>query len=489
MKNWNINEETTLERNKHDQEDKAHEYDEQPWYDEDDGDDASGFFSHLFSEKFWSAPFKASKFTEPAPFMMDSAYLAMTIMLVGISVMVFMGAFSQMAGGTAIVFAKFFPAAKSHYYSFFNSIDKAFTGPIKVFAGIGFFPVVTMFSFTLINSMEKFLDDIWGTVRDESTSKKLFKYWLILSIVPIPVFFMLGSTFWFKLAAGKWFLKWLVFPVVRMIGFSLSFAFIYKVLSKGVFNWKSALSAGAWNGVILEFVNQVFISVIISQFGAKNPASAVMGIVFFSGMWSFAAGCVFLFAGRVGYVSQFEDVFTDEQWDFVNKSDQRSMRETALICMLEMTKRFYEKEYGLAYTVGLDSNELSLLAHISPGRAKEVINHLHYVNLIDILHDDEREVAMLKVSPEVLTLDEFMARVEERVGGATPDFVNYPSNRWFWSQYEKTLEGTFGALSLKKLYEMENAENVELSPAKPVEEAKQEPVPELPPVDDKMKAS
>jgi hypothetical protein len=162
-----------------------------------------------------------------------------------------------------------------------------------------------------------------------------------------------------------------------------------------------------------------------------------------------------VFGNHVSYVDQFRAVLEEMEVPH-QRSEPRPTREVALAALLELSRRFYVGE-GPDPILGLDPIELARIARTTPQRGKDVIKLLENVGLVKIVRDGARETSILKVHPENLSLDEFLARLEQRVQSKflnVPTMLPDPSNQWFWQEYERALKDRFGGLSLKDLAEL-----------------------------------
>jgi hypothetical protein len=323
-----------------------------------------------------------------------------------------------------------------------------------------FLPLVVLIAFFQLHVMEKNIDDILGTVKSVTTGKKFNSYWIVLSFVPIPFGLSLLYSFankFFGFTFGKWAI---FFPFIQLAISIFAFYMVYKLLSKGAYSFKVALVSAVWAAVAFEITKYLFLFFLSKQ--ASGPlATGVIVTFLLVWLWLVSISFIYAFCARIGYYYQFMQILSRENHEALKYSNSRAMREISLICLVEMTKRFYSNnKKGMlpsAHNLGLDVNDLCNFALITPARARDVIFHLNTVGLVQILQDSEREIAVLRFSPDSLTLEDFISRIEGRTNPPTlPAHVpQYLSNKWFWSEYSKMLKNSFGGLTLKDLLDME----------------------------------
>jgi hypothetical protein len=222
-------------------------------------------------------------------------------------------------------------------------------------------------------------------------------------------------------------------------------------------SWRSALFGGFWAAVGFEFVKHILLLTInpaTLNFSQPIASFLLLSIVLCIGFVLCSGSLVF--GNHVAYVDQFRYILEEMEVPH-KKSEPRPTREIALAALLEMTRRFYIKGGGADPTLGLDPVDVARIARTTPQRGKHVIKLLENVGLVKIIQDGPRETSILKVHPENLSLDEFLARLEQRVQAKSlnvPTMLPDPSNQWFWQEYERALKDRFGSLSLKDLAEL-----------------------------------
>lgn len=337
-------------------------------------------------------------------------------------------------------------------------VDETLQGSFGRF--LSFFGVMaTIFgSFGLLRLVESVFDQQWGKIYLQGLAQRLPVYWMVLCVVPALLLFSLGSSVYYLGAEGTDVMAAKLFGKFIQFGATFgAFGFLYKTLNGPSVSWRSALFGGFWASVGFEFVKHVLLLTInptTLNFSQPIASFLLLSIVLCIGFVLCSGSLVF--GNHVAYVDQFRYILEEMEVPH-KKSEPRPTREIALAALLEMTRRFYIKGGGADPTLGLDPVDVARIARTTPQRGKHVIKLLENVGLVKIIQDGPRETSILKVHPENLSLDEFLARLEQRVQAKSlnvPTMLPDPSNQWFWQEYERALKDRFGSLSLKDLAEL-----------------------------------
>lgn len=342
-----------------------------------------------------------------------------------------------------------------------KKIDETLQGGFGRF--LSFFGVVAAVfgSFGLLRVCESIFDQQWGKIYLQGITQRLPAYWLILCVVPVLLFFSIGSSAYF-LSDFQWqnseIVATIVNKIIQFVASFVAFGFLYKTLNGPSVSWRSSYFGGFWGAVGFEIVKHVLLLTITPttmNFSSQPITSFLLLSIIVCVGFVLCSGAL-VFGNHVAYIDQHR--FILEEMDVPHRrSEPRPTREIALAALLEMTRRFYIKGGGSDPTLGLDPVDVARIARTTPLRGKHVIKLLENVGLVKIIQDGPRETSILKVHPENLTLDEFLARLEQRVQAKSlnvPTMLPDPSNQWFWQEYERALKDRFGALSLKDLAEL-----------------------------------
>jgi len=295
-------------------------------------------------------------------------------------------------------------------------------------------------------------------VTKETFTQKLTLFWLIFTFSIFPIFgvyifafahYFLGFEYGTNQVTG------IAFMLIQMAMNVVWFAFIYRMLSKNVFSWSSALKSGFWAGVVVDATKIVLLWGMSKQ-GGLEPFAAILTSFIFVVLWFIVVSFVFTFCARIGYYHEFSTIFEGKGLQFLKSAGHRPLREITLVTLLEMSRRYYSNRDGAENNAaGLYLSDMCRLVAITPARAKQVVEHIVDVGLVKVFTDHEREILMLNFSPERLTLNEFMNRIERSSAGTFETLDIFPANKWFWDQYGKALQRNFGSLTIYDLYNMD----------------------------------
>lgn len=346
-----------------------------------------------------------------------------------------------------------------------GKLDQGLVGKTGFLIAMGSLFTTVLGAFASLAIMEKYLDDAWGKLTYQSLEQRLSAYWVILTIIPFPfactiIFNKNFEIFYYLLDP----------PVAAVVGSkalhlviaAFSFGFVYKIFSKGTMGWRSSFVGAVWAALSFEITKNLFFAITLWQVGSQPIAASAVITMFLMVGWLIFSAFSFIMGAKISYVYEHKDVFGHLETYYIHQHDEefietkelRPLREISLICLIELTKKFCQVPIdGKMEDVGIDPNELAKLTFVGPERAKDVMSHLNEVGLITILHDGVRELAILRFSPEKITLEEFLGRIERRLGKNLPEPLEYTANQWFWKQYSAGISEKFGHLTLHQLFE------------------------------------
>jgi len=314
-------------------------------------------------------------------------------------------------------------------------------------------------SFGVLRLVESVFDQQWGKISIQTLVQRIPIYWMTLTIVPTFFAGSIGWALYSKLYTDTANASILVtaFSILGQFCFSiLAFGALYKIINGLSISYRSSFYGSFWASIFFEVVKTSLVATTTYQMSFSSPIGTFLvyaillciGFVFVSG--------ALVFGNHVAYTDQNRAILEKMEVPH-QKSELRPTREIALVALLEMTRRFYIKNGNTEAVLGLDALDLAKIARITPHRGTHIIRLLENVGLVKIIQDGHRETAILKVHPENLSLDEFIARLEQRVLAKSlnvPAPLQDPSNTWFWQEYERAMKDRFGSLSLKDLAEL-----------------------------------
>lgn len=407
--------------------------------------------------EIFSLPLKAKRITS----MEDIAPTALVLAVIFLALLIIgsiLGAtipqlFDSMKGLSGMFGADVSP----QYLDLLQKIDAGFSTNAPILTLI-FGPMLIGLTLYMLYFADGHLSKLLGVVTKETFTQKLTLFWLIFTFSIFPIFgvyifafahYFLGFEYGINQVSS------VAFMLVQMAMNVIWFAFIYRMLSKNVFSWSSALKSGFWAGVVIDITKTILLWGMSKQ-GGLEPFAAIMTSFIFVVLWFIVVAFVFTFCARIGYYHEFSTIFEGKGLQFLKSAGHRPLREITLVTLLEMSRRYYSNRDGVGENAtGLYLTDMCRLVAITPARAKQVVEHIVDVGLVKVFTDHEREILMLNFSPERLTLNEFMNRIERSSAGTFETLDIFPANKWFWDQYGKALQRNFGSLTIYDLYNMD----------------------------------
>ncbi|MGE3972965.1 MAG: YhjD/YihY/BrkB family envelope integrity protein [Bdellovibrionales bacterium] len=412
----------------------------------------TSFFHQL--QDFLVVPFQAWRRTVFFEFGANSSLIGVAISSLFIAVMIGATGLLQYVGGLSAVFSRV------HWLDLvaLKRIDDSLQGPVGSFlSALAIFSFI-FGSFGVLRLIESVFDQQWGKITVSKFAQRIPTYWMTLTIVPS---FLGTSIIWAlylqlspQTAPFSEGVKiGSIFGQFVLSAFALTAC--YKIINHPMVAYRSAFVGGFWAALCFEIVKTALVATSTLEMNFSSPVGTffVYAIFLCIGFVFVSAGLVF--GNHIAYTDQYRSIL-EKIYIPHQKTEQRPTREIALAALIEMTRRFYIKSDG-EQALGIDPLEIASLARTTPQRGKNVIRLLENVGLVKIIQDNVREIAVLKIHPESLSLDEFLARLEQRMpasGLNVPSPLPDASNTWFWQEYERALKDRFGSLSLKDLAEL-----------------------------------
>lgn len=440
----------------------AHHDDEDEDYDKHP---VQRFFEDYNLEWIWNfimLPKNTQEVTKFSKVSVQSVILGLSFLIVSMCGVIFFFAFCQIFGGMYDFLIPYYPESGD----FLAKLDTGLQG--RTGSIIGFMGLIGTIgsTFVCLNILEQYLDDSWGKLTSRKFEQQLTSYWVIITIASLP--FLMALMLNKNLEIFHQFLGKRQALIVgsHIFHFALtgfSFAFVYKLFSKGTLEWRSCWMGSFWATLFFEVTKNLYFVVSMWQAKTQPIAATAFTFIFATFFWTFLSALYILYGGKIAFVFQNLDVFENLKSVFSqeiansHQAEDRSLRptrEVALICLLDLTSKFLQfPKDGDIKEVGIDANQLSKLAYVDPEKAKKVLIHLQDVGLLTILHDGVREIGILRFSPDKVTIEEFLGRIERRYGKNIPQPLQFSANQWFWNEYSKALKTHFEGVNLRQLYE------------------------------------
>jgi len=397
---------------------------------------------------------RITNFEDVAPTAFVLSVIMLAIIIVG---SIFFATLPQLFESMQGLSGMFGTDVSPKYLSLLKNIDAGFSVNAPVLALI-FGPMLAGLFLYMLYFIDGHLNRLLGVVIKETFTQKLTLFWLIFcfsSFLVIGVYVFSFAHYFLGFEYGDNHVVSISFMLVQTAMNVILFAFIYRMLAKNVFSWPSALRAGFWAGVLID-VSKLVLFWGMSKQGGLDPFAAILTSFIFVVLWFLVVSFIFVFCARIGYYYEFSSIFEGKGWQFLKDAGHRPTREITLVTLLEMSRRYFSNRDGAGSDVtGLYLTDMCRLVAITPARAKQVVEHIVDVGLVKVFIDHDREILMLNFSPERLTLNEFMNRIERSSSGTIETLDIFPANKWFWDQYGKALQRNFGSLTISDLYNMD----------------------------------
>jgi len=200
---------------------------------------------------------------------------------------------------------------------------------------------------SLIQKIENAFNSIWKVKRARGLLRKFSDYMSVISIGPLLVFSIVGSTAAFmrriplqKLIYVKPFGLALYFAdrVIPYLFICISFTFIYIFIPNTRVRFKSALAGGLFAGILWEAVGWLFASFTISSTRYDAIYSSFAIIILFM-IWLYFNWLIILAGAEVSFYHQYPLILSSRQEAVL--SDHRFREKLALSIMFLISDSYY----------------------------------------------------------------------------------------------------------------------------------------------------
>jgi membrane protein len=200
---------------------------------------------------------------------------------------------------------------------------------------------------SLIQKIENAFNSIWKVKRSRGFLRKFSDYMSVISIGPLLIFSIIGSTAAFirtiplqKLVSVKPFGLAFYFAdrLVPYLSICLSFTFIYLFIPNTRVRFKSALVGGLFAGILWESVGWLFASFTVSSARYAAIYSGFAIIILFM-IWLYFNWLIILVGAEISFYHQYPLILSSYQEAIL--SDNRFREKLALSIMFLISDSYY----------------------------------------------------------------------------------------------------------------------------------------------------
>jgi membrane protein len=200
---------------------------------------------------------------------------------------------------------------------------------------------------SLIQKIENAFNSIWKVKRARGILRKFSDYMSVISIGPLLVFSVIGSTASFirtmpvqKLVSVKPFgmAFYLAGKLIPYLFICLSFTFIYIFIPNTRVRFKSALVGGLFAGLLWEGIGWLFASFTVSSARYAAIYSGFAIIILFM-IWLYFNWLIILVGAEISFYHQYPLILSAHQEDLL--SDHRLKEKLALSIMFLISDSYY----------------------------------------------------------------------------------------------------------------------------------------------------
>lgn len=218
-------------------------------------------------------------------------------------------------------------------------IERINSGTLGVTAGL----VLVFVAISLLSTVEKMFNDMWGVSRGRTWFARIVQYWATISLGPLFIFTALGLTTTGQLASSQqWILRTplgaVLVKLVPFIVLTIFLTLFYRLMPATKVKWYAAGAGGLVGGVLLQ-LNNLFSVIYISKVVNYSKVYGGLSVVpiFLLGMYF--SWLIVLFGAQVAYAYQNRMAYVQErQAETIN---QRGREFIALRLMTAIAQAFY----------------------------------------------------------------------------------------------------------------------------------------------------
>ncbi|MCP4176512.1 MAG: YihY family inner membrane protein [bacterium] len=285
--------------------------------------------------------------------------------------------------------------------------------------------VLIVISVSLMRTIEKAFNDIWGVQFKRAIWKMVLNYWLIMALFPAIILILLWITGFsiFKdvmnLRQSIWFARIFTDQASTFIIIWVLFTVLYKIIPNTKVRLFPAIIGGVIGGSLWQ-INNMLSFLFVSNAIRTHYLYGSVGIIPILLIALFVGWLIVLFGAHVAYAIQNLEFFRAQILSSdIQPSDQQ---EIAVVCLVIIAEKFINEEPPP--TVSEISN-ISGLPTTYLANTLVLLKNAGYVNTTS----DEPPKCILAIPPEHIHLKNIM---EKAIGHKNDKTLPFVSNKHMW---------------------------------------------------------
>ena len=287
--------------------------------------------------------------------------------------------------------------------------------------------VLIVISFSLMRTIEKAFNDIWGVSFKRNFWKLILSYWLIIALFPALMLIILWVTGFgvfqdvIHLQGSTWLSRVITHQFTTFFVLWILFTSVYKLIPNTRVKLVPAMIGGVVGGTLWQ-INNMLSFIFVSNAIRTHYIYGSIGMIPILLIALFIGWLIVLLGAHISFAVQNLEYFRIK---LLARDIQPSDRqEIALICLTIITIRFLNKKTPPT------TDDLSSRSGLPPGFFLRTLNILKNAGYIYRTDDNPAEY-VLSVSPESVRLKDIMATA---IGHSNDKELPLVSNKALWKE-------------------------------------------------------
>ena len=285
--------------------------------------------------------------------------------------------------------------------------------------------VLIIISFSLMRTVDKAFNDIWGLAFKRSIWKTVLNYWLVIALFPVIMLVIMWITGFsvfqdvLRIRDSTWLSKIFTDQAGTFLVLWILFTTVYKVIPNTRVKFMPALIGGVVGGTLWQ-INNMISFIFVSNAIRTHYIYGSIGMIPILLIGLFAGWLIVLFGAHISFAVQNLEYFRIK---LLSRDIQASDRqEIALICLSIITIRFLSKKTPPT------AEDISFRSGLPAGFFLTTLKILKNAGFINRTDDSPAEY-VLAVSPENIRLKDIM---DTAIGHINDKELPLVSNKDLW---------------------------------------------------------
>ena len=287
--------------------------------------------------------------------------------------------------------------------------------------------VLIVISFSLMRTIEKAFNDIWGVAFKRTVWKLVLNYWLIIALFPIALMIVMWVTGFsilhevIKAGHSSWLSKIFTEQFGTLLALWVLSTFLYIVVPNTKVKFVPALIGGIVGGTLWQ-INNMMSFIFVSNAIRTHYIYGSIGMIPIFLIALFFGWLIILFGAHISFAVQNLEYFRVKLLSTdIQPSDRQ---EIALICLTIIAIRFINKKTP---PTAEDISFCSGLPSVFFLKTLKILKNAGYINQTD----DSPAEYVLSVSPEGISLKDI---VDTAIGHTNDKELPLVSNKTLWKE-------------------------------------------------------